>query len=159
MQEGWNLEIARQIHRRAIKGYAVLWNQSTPEITGITYQGLLAAVEETKSEYGESKSVARSKGATVGEGASISEMKEKIETLTLVVKSSNVMSKPPGSPAKPKFKTQKKDNTVPQNSPAKGKKNGPNGTGLAKSNNKPMQCYNCGGWGMGGEIAQQQWEM
>ena len=70
----------------------------------MTYQTLLKAIEETESEYGEGRATVRAKSATVAEDTGIVELKEKIEALTTVVKSSNVVStgmKPPGS-LKPK---------------------------------------------------------
>ena len=93
----------------------------------MTYQALLKAIKETESEYGEGRATARAKSATVADETGIAELKDKIEALTTIVKSSNVISagmKPPGSP-KPKHgnlhKFQQKDGTIPSNSPLKGK--------------------------------------
>ena len=107
------------------------------------------AVEETEGEYRDGRSVARSKSVTVEDETNITELKKKIENLVSVVKSSNVINKPQGSPAKSKFRTQKKDVGIPPNSPAKSKGASVNETGLIRNGNKPMQCYNCGGWGHG----------
>ena len=64
---------------------------------------------------------------TAADETGIAELKDKIEALTTIVKSSNIISaetKPPGSP-KPKHgnfhKFQWKDGMVPSNSPSKGK--------------------------------------
>ena len=68
------------------------------------YQALLKAIEETESEYGEGRATVRAKSVTIAEDTGIAELKEKIQALTTVVKSSNVVStgtKPPRSP-KPK---------------------------------------------------------
>ena len=68
------------------------------------YQALLEAIEETKSEYGEGRATVQAKSATVAEDTGIAELKEKIEALTTVVKSSSIAStgrKPPRS-LKPK---------------------------------------------------------
>ena len=70
----------------------------------VTYQALLKAIEETESEYGEGRATVRAKSATIAEDTGIAELKEKVEALTTVVKSSNVVStgtKPPRS-LKPK---------------------------------------------------------
>ena len=70
------------------------------------YQALLKAIEEMESEYGEGRATVRAKSATVAEDTGIAKLKEKIEALTTVVKSSSVVStgtKPPGSP-KPKHR-------------------------------------------------------
>ena len=70
----------------------------------VMYQALLKAIEETESECEEGKATVRAKSATVAEDTGTVELKERIEALTTVVKSSNVVStgmKPPGSP-KPK---------------------------------------------------------
>ena len=76
------------------------------------------------------------------------ELKEKIKALTAVVKSSNIAMKMPGSP-KLKLRFQKKDGQSPSNSPAKGKGPGTTSAGPFKPGQKPIQCYNCGGWGHG----------
>ena len=115
----------------------------------VNYQRLLAAVEETEGGYGDGRSVARSKSATVEDETNIAELKKKIENLASVVKSSNMINKPQGPLAKPKFRTPRKDVGVPPDSPAKSKGTGMNATGLIINGNKPMQCYNCGGWGYG----------
>ena len=119
----------------------------------VMYQALQKAIEETESEYGEGRATAQAKSATVADETGIAELKEQIEALTTVVKSSNIIStgmKPPGS-LKPKHgnfhKFQWKDGMIPSNSPSKGK--GPNTSAARpfKEEQKPIQCYNCGGWG------------
>ena len=116
------------------------------------YQALLKAIEETKSEYMKGRATIKAKSATVSDETGITELKDKIEALTTVVKSSNVIgtgAKPPGSP-KPKYgnphKFQRKDGMVPTNSPSKGKGPSSSAAGSFKARQKPMQCYNCGGW-------------
>ena len=57
-----------------------------------------------ESKYRKGRATVRAKSATIAEDTGIAELKEKIEALTTVVKSSNVAStgmKPPGS-LKPK---------------------------------------------------------
>ena len=117
------------------------------------YQALLKAIEETESEYGEGRAAARAKLATVADETRIAELKEKIEALTTVVKSSNIISagtKPPRSP-KPKHgnfqKFQWKDGVIPSNSLLKGKGPITSAARPFKEGQKPIQCYNCGGWG------------
>ena len=119
------------------------------------YQVLLKAIKETESEYGEGRATAQAKSATVADETGIAELKDKIEALTTVVKSSNVISagmKPPGSP-KPKHrnfhKFQWKDGMIPPNSPSKGKGPITSAAGPFKEGQKLIQCYNCGGWGHG----------
>ena len=121
----------------------------------VTYQALLKAIEEMESEYGEGRATVRAKSATVAEDTGIAGLKEKIEARTTVVKSSNIVStgmKPLGSP-KPKHgnfhKFQQKDGTIPSNSPLKGKGPITSAAGPFKEGQKPIQCYNCGGWGHG----------
>ena len=121
----------------------------------VMYQALLKAIEETESEYGEGRATVEAKSATVAEDTGIAELREKIEALTTVVKSSNVAStgtKPPGSP-KPKHrnfhKFQQKDGMIPSNSPLKGKGPITSATGPFTEGQKLIQCYNCGGWGHG----------
>ena len=104
----------------------------------VMYQVLLQAIKETASKYGEGRATARPKSATVADETGIAELKDKIEALTTIVKSSNVLSagtKPPGSP-KPKHgnfhKFQWKDGMIM--SAARPFKEG----------QKPIQCYNCG---------------
>ena len=91
------------------------------------YRVLLKSIKETESEYGEGRATARAKSATVADETGIVELKDKIEALTTIVKSSNVISagmKPPGS-LEPKHgnfhKFQWKDGMIPSNSPLKGK--------------------------------------
>ena len=113
----------------------------------MTYQGLLAAVEETEGEYGETRTMMKSKSTTVEDETSIKQLQEKIETSMSVVKTSSVVNKTSGSQKKPKFKTPRRDTTISPDSPAKSKAVNINGSGTAKSGNKPMQYYNCWGWG------------
>ena len=68
------------------------------------YQALLKAIEESESEYVEERATVQAKSATVADDTGIAELKDKIEALTTVVKSSNVVGtgmRPPGS-LKPK---------------------------------------------------------
>ena len=101
-------------------------------------------MEETESESGDMRSVARSKGATVWEEG-IAELTELIEALTTVVKSSSVPGKF-GSPMKNKYKFQKKDGTSAPNSPKKTRGPGTSAAVPYKLGQKLIQCYNCGGW-------------
>ena len=119
----------------------------------VTYQALLKALEETESEYVEGKASIRAKAAAVTDENSIAELKDKIEVLTMVVKSGNVVNartKPPGSP-KPKSgnKYLQKNGAVSTNSLTKGKGPATSAAGPFKMGQKPIQCYNCGGWGHG----------
>ena len=66
-----------------------------------------------------------------------------------VVKTSNVMNKTSGSPAKPKFKTPGRDTRILPDSSVKSKVANVSGSGTTKPSNKPMQCYNCKGLGHG----------
>ena len=121
----------------------------------VTYQVLLKAIEETESKYGEGRATARAKSATAADETGIVELKDKIEALTTVMKSSNIISagtKPPGSP-KPKHgnfhKFQWKDGTIPSNSPSIGKGPNTSAAGPFKEGQRLIQCYNCGGRGHG----------
>ena len=114
------------------------------------YQVLLKAIKETESEYGEGRAMTQAKSAT-----GIAELKDKIEALTTVVRSSNVISagmKPPGS-LKLKHrnfhKFQWKDGMIPSNSLLKSKGSLTSAAGPFKEGQKLIQCYNCGGWGHG----------
>ena len=75
----------------------------------MTYQGLLAAFEEAEGEYGETRTTVKSKSAMVEDETSIKQLQEKIETLTSVVKTSNVVNKSTESPVKSKFKMPRRD--------------------------------------------------
>ena len=119
----------------------------------VTYQALLKALEETESEYIEGKASIRAKATAVMDKNSIAELKDKIEVLTTVVKSGNVVNartKPPGS-LKPKSGNRylQKNGAVSTNSPMKGKGPATSAAGPFKMGQKPIQCYNCGGWGHG----------
>ena len=114
----------------------------------VTYQVLLAAIEETESEYNEVKTSIKTKNAVVEGEVGITELKEKIEALTTVVKSSNIATKTPGSP-KPKFRFQKKIWTESFKQPGKRKRARYYICRAIQTRAKPIQCYNCGGWGHG----------
>ena len=123
----------------------------------VTYQALLAVLEETENEYSEVRTAIKSKSTVVEGETGLTDLKEKIDALTAVVKSSNITTRPTEMP-KPKFKFQRKNGQSPSNSPAKGKGPGTTTVGPFKMGQKPIQCYNYGGWGLDGEIA-PQWEM
>ena len=78
----------------------------------------------------------------------IVELKEWIEALTIVVKLSSVPGKF-GSSMKNKYKLQKKDGMSAPNSLKKMRGPGTSAVGPYKLGQKPIQCYNCGGWGHG----------
>ena len=61
----------------------------------VTYQALLKALEETESEYIEGKASIQAKAAAVMDENSIAELKDKIEVLTMVVKSGNIVNTRP----------------------------------------------------------------
>ena len=81
-------------------------------------------------------------------------MKNKIGSLIAILKSSTLgISKPEGKEKKEQEKTkqkgrQQKSKSTP-NTPMTGKGPGTPATGASKGNQKPIQCYNCGGWGHG----------
>ena len=130
-----------QLKDRLFYGISQLLRDSSRYLykdTGVTYHGLLAAVEETEGEYGETRTTVKSKSARVEDKASIKQLQEKI--LTSVVKTSNIVNKTSGFPVKPKFKTPRKDTRILPDSPAKIKAAGVSGLGTTKSGNKPMQC-------------------
>ena len=103
----------------------------------VTYQVLLAAMEEIKSEYGDIKSTARSKSATM-QKEGIKDLKEWIEALTTVMKSSGVSGKL-GSPAKNRYKFQQNNGTSTTNSLKKTKGPGISAAGPYKLGQKPIQ--------------------
>ena len=72
-----------------------------------TYQALLAALEETENEYSEVRTAIRSKSTVVEGETGLTDLKKKIDTLTAIVKSSNITMRPMEMP-KLKFKFQKK---------------------------------------------------
>ena len=114
----------------------------------VTYQALLATLEETENEYCEVRTAIKSKSTVVEGKTGITDLREKIEDLTAVVKSSNIAMKS-AKPPKSKFRFQKKDGQSPSNSPVKGKGLGTTAAGSFKMGQKPIQCYNCGAWGHG----------
>ena len=114
----------------------------------VTYQAFLAALEETENEYSEVRTAIKSKSTVVEGETGLTDLKEKIDALTAIVKSSNITTRPMEMP-KPKFKFQKRNGQSPSNSLKKGKGPGTTATGPFKMGQKPIQCYNCGGWGHG----------
>ena len=77
------------------------------------------------------------------------ELKSKIDPLTAILKSSNFgTSKPKEKEKWVKEKQQGKSKSTP-NTLLKGKGLGTPATGPSKGIWKPLQCYNCGGWGHG----------
>ena len=116
--------------------------------TKVTYLALLAALEDTENEYCEVRTAIKSKSTVVEGETGITDLREKIEALTTVVKSSNIATKSAESP-KLKFRFQKKDGQSPSNSPAKGRGPGTTAAGPFKMGQKPIQFYNCRGWGNG----------
>ena len=111
----------------------------------VTYQALLAALEKTETEYSEVRTAIKSKSTVVEGETGPTDLKEKIDALTAIVKSSNITMRPMEMP-KLKFKFQKKNRQSPSNSLVKGKGPGTTAAGPFKMGQKPIQCYNCGGW-------------
>ena len=114
----------------------------------VTYQAFLAALEETENEYSEVRTAIKSKSTVVEGETGLTDLKEKIDTLTAIGKSNNITMRPTEMP-KPKFKFQKRNGQSPSNSPAKGKGPGTTAAEPFKMGQKPIQCYNCRGWGHG----------
>ena len=114
----------------------------------MTYQALLAALEETENDYSEVRTAIKGKSTVVEGETGLADLKEKIDALTAVVKSSNVTMRPTEMP-KLKFKFQRKNGQSPSNSPVKGKGPGTTAAGPFKMGQKPIICCNCGGWGHG----------
>ena len=123
----------------------------------MTYQALLAALQETENEYFEVRAAVKSKSTVVEEETGITDLREKIEALTTVVKSSNIAMKSAESP-KLKFRFQKKDGQSPSNSLVKGRGPGTTAAGPFKMGQNPFSVIIVGDGGMDGEIA-LPWEM
>ena len=82
------------------------------------------------------------------EGSSIQDLKQKIDALTTVVKSSNFRGAQPKQQSSNGNNNQKNKNGEKHaQSPYKGKGPGTSAAGPFKQGQKPFQCYNCGGWG------------
>ena len=102
------------------------------------------------------KSLSELKSASVEErreeGAT--ELQSKIDSLTAILKSSTLaIGKPEGKEKKDQGKTMQKGGKRKSKStpttPIKGKGLGTPTMCPSKGNGKPIQCYNCGGWGHG----------
>ena len=125
--------------------------------TGTTYATLLAeALEEEREKITENKSTSvkvRSVVTEVGESSGIQDLRQKIDALSMVVKSStfNGTAKPKKSNGEtPNNNFSKKDkngNGTPTNSLYKNKGPGALAVGSLKAGQKHIQCYQCGGWG------------
>ena len=120
------------------------------------YEDLLPATCEAETEYTESKVSARVKGANVKEckDEGTTELKDKIDSLTPILMSSSFgTNKPQGGgkmePAKPVKKGGHGKSKSTPNTLLKGKGPGTVAAGLFKGNQKPIQCYNYGGWAHG----------
>ena len=122
----------------------------------ITYEDLLSATREAEMEWTESKISVIVKSASVEEQRQegVTELQSKIDSLTTILKSSMLaIGKPEGKEKKEQGKTmqkggQRKSKSTPTTL-MKGKGSGTPTTGLSKGNQKPIQCYNCRGWGHG----------
>ena len=127
--------------------------------SSVTYTKLLEVAEEAEGEWTEGKVNVRSKAATVKpDDNGLTDLKEKIDVLTTVVKSGNFQGARPKENqngtggAKPKNNNNNKPNShsgawsLP-GSPIKGRGPGPSATGPFQKGDRPLQCYKCGGWG------------
>ena len=120
------------------------------------YEDLLSATHEAGREWTESKVSARFKGVNVEEHREegTTELKSKIYLLTAILRSSNFrVSRPQEKEKAGQGKTtqksgQGKSKSIPS-TPLKGKGPGTPAVGQCKGSQKPIQCYNCGGWGHG----------
>ena len=116
-----------------------------------TYEELFHKTVEAKKEKMPEVKVTSLKAKSVvvpAEGSSIQDLKQKIDALTTVVKSSNFRGAPPKQQSHSGNNNQKNKNGEKQaQSLYKGKGPGTSAAGLFKQGQKPFQCYNCGGWG------------
>ena len=107
-----------------------------------TYEALLAAMKVAELEWQESRGQYRVKGAVVSSNKEIEDLKERMDKLQATVKS--VSAKPENDKKKtPKTSPCKEDPRKSTKGPQ------PSATGPFKSNQKPMQCHKCQGWGHG----------
>ena len=113
----------------------------------VDYRCLLEAIEEAEDEVWEAKF--KSKTAAV-ENAGIHDLKEKIDTLTTVIKSSSFQSggQKPHSTQKcaTPSKFQKKHRDSNPGTPKKSTGPVTSSAGSFTPRWKPYQCYKCGGW-------------
>ena len=122
----------------------------------MTYEGLLSATHEAETEWTESKVSARVKGANVKEHKEekTAELKSKIHSLTAILKSSTFRTNKPQGKGKvcqgksAQIGGQGKSKST-SNTPLKGKGRGTSAAGKFKGSQKPIQHYNCWGWGHG----------
>ena len=120
----------------------------------MTYKGLLSATHEAETKWTQSKVPAMVKGANVKEckEEGTTKLKSKIDSLTAILKASNFRTNKlqggekvvQGKPAQKGW--QGKSKSI-HNTPLKRKGPGTSAAGPFKGNWKPIQCYNCGGWG------------
>ena len=116
-----------------------------------TYEELFRETVEAKKEKMPEVKVTSLKAKSVvvpTEGSSIQDLKQKIDALTTVVKSSNFRGARPKQQSHNGNNNQKNKNGEKHaQSPYKGKGPGTSAAGPFKQGQKPFQCYNCGGWG------------
>ena len=116
-----------------------------------TYEELFReTVEAKKEKMPEVKATSlKAKSVVVPtEGSSIQDLKQKIDTLTTVVKSSNFGGAQSKQQSHNGNNNQKNKNGEKHaQSPYKGKGPGTSAAGPFKQGQKPFPCYNCGGWG------------
>ena len=101
------------------------------------------------------RSLSRVKNANGKEPIEVTtELKSKIDSLTVILKSANFGNSRPQGKEK---KGSRKNNTerwtmekyIHPKYPNERKRVGTLTTGPSKGNQRPIQCYNCGGWGHG----------
>ena len=114
-----------------------------------TYEELFCETVEAEKEKMPEVKVTSLKAKSVVvpvEGSSIQDLKQKIDALTTVLKSSNFGGAQPKQQSNNGNNTQKNKNGEKQaQSPYKGKGPGTSAAGSFKQGQKPFQCYNCGG--------------
>ena len=114
-----------------------------------TYEELFDETVEAEKEKMPEVKVTSLKAKSVvvpAEGSSIQYLKQKIDALTTVVKSSNFGGTRPKQQSSNGNNTQKNKNGEKQaQSSYRGKGPGTSAAGPFKQGQKPFQCYNCGG--------------
>ena len=121
---------------------------------GSTYAELLdEALDAEKEKNDENKgTTARVKVAAMetGEASGIHDLKRKIEDLTATIKSSTYQGAKPKRPNDRNSNNNAKTQGQPKNkppSPYKGKGPAATAAGPFRPGQRPLQCYQCGGWG------------
>ena len=113
----------------------------------VSYEDLLIATREAKTEWTENKSVpVRMMSTTLKDEVGLKDLKKEVEALTASLKSTAFQGAKPKKGNAPQSKKAQKSKTPDK---TKSKRPQPSAAGPFSPPDKPMQCFKCRGWGHG----------